>query len=70
MSSFSSDIQTLIKHSFLLNFLYELLMSLRRVHKKLKDPYKNQLDRQNHVKSTSVVNFKSNIKVQKYSVNF
>ena len=29
MSSFSSDIQTLIKHSFPLNFLYELLMSLR-----------------------------------------
>ena len=29
MSSFSSDIQTLIKHYFPLNFLYELLMSLR-----------------------------------------
>ena len=38
--------------------------------KKLKDPYKNQLDRQNHVKSTSVVNLKSDIKVQKYPVNF
>ena len=31
MSSFSSDIPTLIKHSFPLNFLYELLMSLRRL---------------------------------------
>ena len=29
MSSFSSDFQTLIKHKFLLYFLYELLMSLR-----------------------------------------
>ena len=29
MSSFSSDIQTFIKHQFPLNFLYELLMSLR-----------------------------------------
>ena len=29
MSSFSSDIQTLIKHQFPLYFLYELLMSLR-----------------------------------------
>ena len=29
MSSFSSDIQTPIKHLFPLNFLYELLMSLR-----------------------------------------
>ena len=28
MNSFSSDIQTLIKHQFPLNFLYELLMSL------------------------------------------
>ena len=29
MSSFSSDFQTLIKHEFLLCFLYELLMRLR-----------------------------------------
>ena len=29
MSSFSSDFQTLIKHQFPLNFLYESLMSLR-----------------------------------------
>ena len=29
MSSFSSDFQTLIKHQFPLNFLHELLMSLR-----------------------------------------
>ena len=29
MSSVSSDFQTLIKHSFPLYFLYELLMSLR-----------------------------------------
>ena len=29
MTSFSSDFQTLIKHLFLLYFLYELLMSLR-----------------------------------------
>ena len=28
MNSFSPDIQTLIKHQFPLNFLYELLMSL------------------------------------------
>ena len=31
MSSFSSDFQTLIKHLFPLYFLYELLMSLRRL---------------------------------------
>ena len=31
MSSFSSDFQTLIKHWFPLYFLYELLMSLRKV---------------------------------------
>ena len=30
MSSFSSDFQTLIKHSFLLYFLHELLMSLKK----------------------------------------
>ena len=30
MRSFSSDFQTLVKHSFLLYFLYELLMSLRK----------------------------------------
>ena len=32
MSSFSSDFQTLTTHQFLLYFLYELLMTLRRVH--------------------------------------
>ena len=31
LSSFSSDFQTLIKHSFSLYFLYELLMSLRSI---------------------------------------
>ena len=31
MRSFSSDFQTLIKHCFLLYFLYEVLMSLRNI---------------------------------------
>ena len=31
MSSFSSDFQTLIKHYFLLYFLYELSMTLRNI---------------------------------------
>ena len=31
MSSFSSDFQTVIKHYFLLCFLYESLMSLRNI---------------------------------------
>ena len=31
MSSFSSDFQTVIKHYFLLYFLYESLMSLRNI---------------------------------------
>ena len=30
MSSFSPDLQTLIKHQFPLYFLYELLMTLRK----------------------------------------